>query len=436
MERLDADVIVIGAGAAGLAAGQSLVSKGHRVLVLEAQNRVGGRVHTLRDARSPYPLEAGAEFVHGWAQETWGLIRRLSARVYDVTDKHVVHRGKRLVTEDAIWDKIEAVLKGLEKLRDDVSVDAYLRSKAAQKGDLLSRQLTREYVEGFNAADLGRMSAKGLFEAQAAEAEIEGQRLFRLVDGYDRLLLHLATQLPEEAIRLNHAVRTVRWARGQVEVSTGAETFVARCAVIAVPLAAMQAGKIRFDPVPAAHLAAAKKLAMGPVIKVIALLEEDFYLQHNLRIGGENRRLADQGFFHAPVESFPVWWTTHPMKLPQMTGWVGGGSAGRLTSLSQRELEAEAARSLARILGVRSVRGKAQGWVIANWQKDPWAMGAYTYVPLGGEGATDVLARPADRTLFFAGEHTYSGGVSGTVAGALASGWRAGRAIGAMLAKG
>src|SRR5690606_22043770 len=93
------DVIVIGAGAAGLAAAAAFGEAGVRVLVLEARDRVGGRIHTLHVPDFPLPIELGAEFVHGRPEETAGIIERAGLAQYDVSDRHLRRTGRGL--EDA-----------------------------------------------------------------------------------------------------------------------------------------------------------------------------------------------------------------------------------------------------------------------------------------------------------------------------------------------
>src|ERR1700752_669696 len=94
---IQADVIVIGAGAAGLCAARRLSQAGRRVVVVEARDRIGGRIWTVPDPTFPLPVEMGAEFVHGRPRATWALLREAHVTPYDIAEDHWQRRGARLV---------------------------------------------------------------------------------------------------------------------------------------------------------------------------------------------------------------------------------------------------------------------------------------------------------------------------------------------------
>ena len=128
---------------------------------------------------------------------------------------------------------------------------------------------------------------------------------------------------------------------------------------------------------------------------------------------------------------FPVWWTAYPMPIPILTAWAGGPTAARLAHYTADELTGRALDSLCRQTGL--ARELADDLLIDtwyhDWQHDPLARGAYSYGVVGGTDAADVLGRPVDDTLFFAGEATDPDGRNGTVHGAIASGYRAAAAV-------
>src|ERR1700683_5752889 len=88
MDDTQADVVILGAGAAGLAAARQLTGAGLRVVVLEARDRVGGRMHTLHETGWPAPIELGAEFIHGGSAETWAIVRAAGLAAYEVSEQH------------------------------------------------------------------------------------------------------------------------------------------------------------------------------------------------------------------------------------------------------------------------------------------------------------------------------------------------------------
>ena len=151
------DTLILGAGGAGLAAARRLSQNGQRVIVLEARDRVGGRVHTLHEQDWPVPVELGAEFVHGRPRETWDIIRAADLNAYDVPDEHLHLTGGRLRKIDHFWSRVDDVMARMEKLRrpkDNLSFAEYVRERRARRarhtdhqsielGNLLRRRVQR-----------------------------------------------------------------------------------------------------------------------------------------------------------------------------------------------------------------------------------------------------------------------------------------------------
>jgi monoamine oxidase len=216
------------------------------------------------------------------------------------------------------------------------------------------------------------------------------------------------------AIHLNTPVREIEWAPGQVRVNG----FEASHAVITLPLGVLQSNKIRFRPEIKTKTNALESLAMGSVVKVILHFDVRFW---------EDLGLTNLAFLHAHSESIPTWWTTQPVVAPILTGWAGGPPGEALAFKKESEVLKTALDSLARILNMRrnSLQRHLRASFVADWQTDPFSLGAYSYVPVGGFPAARKLAEPLEETLFFAGEATNTEGHSGTVHGAIATGYRA-----------
>jgi monoamine oxidase len=157
---------------------------------------------------------------------------------------------------------------------------------------------------------------------------------------------------------------------------------------------------------------------MGHVVKVALCFGTAFW---------EDRGLTKLAFIHARGEKFPTWWTTRPIAAPILVGWAGGPPAAYLASKGTDLIIGAAIQSLASALksSTRSLEHRLQAYLVADWQADPFSLGAYSYVPVGGITAPMALARPIVDTLFFAGEATNSDGNSGTMHGAIATGYRA-----------
>ena len=396
-------MIVVGAGAAGLAAADALARAGRSVLVLEARERVGGRCWTRRMPGLPVPVELGAEFIHGQAESTLSLLERAGVPGVDSTRTQRFLHGRRLREGNAFIEAQKAVKHAAILRRQDLSFAEFLDR---QKLSAVTRRLATMMVQGFDAADPARVSAREIAEEWGSGAL--GSSQMRPQGGYLPLLHVLLNE--KFKVKLNKPVREFHWRRGAVEV----DGFRARKAVITLPLGVLQAGNVRIVP-GIGKSEALSKLASGPVIRVAMRFREQFWQE----------RVPGVAFFHNPAAPFPTFWTPLPMHAPLLTAWAGGPKAAALSGSSREQLVRKAMAS------VRAALGRTpplQAALVQDWQADPWSRGGYSYVLVGGQGARERLRRPLERTLFFAGEAT-DAEEAGTVAGALRSGLRAAREV-------
>ncbi|HEV7477535.1 MAG TPA: NAD(P)/FAD-dependent oxidoreductase [Burkholderiales bacterium] len=397
------DVIVVGAGAAGLAAADALARAGRSVLVLEARSRIGGRCWTRRMPGLPVPVELGAEFIHGRAQATLGLLARAGVPGVDSTRTQRFLEHGRLREANAFVEAHKAVQHAALLKKRDLSFSDFL---AAKKLNPKTTKLATMMVQGFDAADPTRVSAREIAEEWGSGAL--GSSQMRPQGGYGPLLETFLTG--KFQVALGRPVREVRWQGGAVEI----DGIRARHAIVTLPLGVLQSGSVRFFP-EIEKQAALQKLASGPVVRVALRFREAFW----------EELCPGTAFFHSPEAPFPTFWTPLPMHAPLLTAWAGGPKAERLSGLPEKQLVRHALAS------VRSVLGrvpKVQGVLVQDWQADPYSLGAYSYVLVGGQGARQQLRRPLLKTLFFAGEATDTD-EAGTVAGALRSGARAAREV-------
>jgi monoamine oxidase len=163
---------------------------------------------------------------------------------------------------------------------------------------------------------------------------------------------------------------------------------------------------------------AARQLVMGHVVKVILRFTSAFW---------EERGLENLSFLHARNQKVPTWWTVRPVAAPVLVGWAGGPPADGLALRGEEYIVDTAIESLASALkmNTESIEALMSAFAIADWQADPFSLGAYSYIPVGGIVAPMQLAEPVADTLFFAGEATAVDGDSATVHGAINSGYRA-----------
>lgn len=434
------DVIVLGAGAAGLNAARTLALAGRSVLVLDARDRVGGRIHTVRDEAFGMPVEMGAEFIHGRPAATWALVREAGLTAYDVPFEHWRRHAGRLVPASDYAKELGRAMRGLSRLKRDMTFAEYLRRSRGNARATEARRLALDFVRGFDAADPERISAKSIAKEQEGLGDVGGEMQFRLLEGYGGLVDHLVRSLPRDRvkIKLGHRVDEVKWGRGGVEVravgrSGRRAVFRGARAIVTLPLGVLQLppdspGSVRFVPDLPEKRAAMTKLGSGPVVKVLLRFERSFWEDaETARRADATEAFKDVSFMHQPEAVFPTIWTARPLRRPVLTAWAGGPRAAALAGLSRDELVDEAVRSLASLLLRRaaSIRRELRGSHVADWATDPATHGAYSYECVGGASARRTLAEPVGGRLFFAGEATETSGQASTVAGALMSGERA-----------
>jgi monoamine oxidase len=430
----DAEILIIGAGVAGLAAARELSRAGYKVVILEARDRIGGRINTHFDV---WPIELGAEFVHGKPSETLQIAKRADLKLQSIPNRHWhLHNGV-LTKSGEFWSKVEKVMDEMSHYSGPDQSFAEFLDHYKQKTPIPDiESIATLYVEGFHAAHGDRVSVYGLNKTNKAAEEIEEDKQFRIENGYNRVAqsLHDDAVAAGATFQLNTVVEEVRWQRDRVEVLTnGSDTFKSRRLIVTLPLSLLQssgeqAARVRFTPALSETQNAADKLAMGQVVKVLMRFQEPFWENLTLPSQGD---LKDLTFIHAPAESLPTWWSQFPVRAPLLAGWAGGTRAEKLSLESDDALLDHALESLSHIFRLSKpvLEQSLAEFYTHNWHKDPFSAGAYSYIPVGGVDAEAQLARPLAETLFFAGEATNSDGHFGTVHGAIATGLRAAREI-------
>jgi monoamine oxidase len=410
------DVLIVGAGAAGLIAWRELHSAGLRAAILEARERIGGRI--LTDYSTSSPIELGAEFVHGKPKAVWPILEQARLEVVESSGARMFFDQGRLRPCGEYWKIIQAVNGQMEPARD-ISYERFLEEVETSA---LTKRITKSYVEGFNAARAELIGTRAIAMADRASADIEGERQFRIKSGYASLIELLATGLPSEALYLQTTVREIRWEQNQVEVLAdtpdGERIFSANRLIVTVPLGVLKAstgtqGAIQFTPALSQKEAAIAHLEVGHAIKLMICFKERFW--------ESDGRFA---FAISVDEGIPVWWTQEPLTSNVLTGWAGGQAGEKLVNLPRQELLSQAVESLGRIFA------KSTGWLhncadkiyYHDWSNDPFCRGAYSYPKVGGLQAAQTLSEPVNETIFFAGEATDSRGAYGTVHAALDSG--------------
>lgn len=434
------DLIVVGAGAAGLSAAIKVARSGFSVQIIEARNRIGGRMFTLRDPVWQVPIELGAEFIHGLPSEICRPLQRQRSDIAEVVGESWCSTKGRLSRCD-FSSSVKSILEKMNCRGNDESFLSFLdrrfpNSTASKKQEARRRALA--YVTGFDAADPARVGVHWLVRSIRAEKQIDGDRAFRSKNGYDDLLDIFRQELIESKARVQTetVVESIAWSRGRAVVTAQQASkslqLVAKRVLVTLPLGVLQAssretGLVRFMPsLPRKKLEALKILQMGKAIRVTLRFRNRFW-ETMCPDQKNNKTLSHMNYLFTQDDWFPTWWTRMPDKLPILTGWAPARSAERLSGKSQPFVVRQALRSLASALKTKPSRLESllDDTYFHDWQNDPFSRGAYSYGAVGSDGAQRALGTSLENTLFFAGEATDTTGHNGTVHGAIASGHRA-----------
>ena len=436
------EVVIVGAGVAGLAAAKGLREHDVDVVVVEARDRIGGRILTQRDPALAVPIELGAEFVHGSAPEFKEVIAEARLLSYDIEGRRYQVRRSRLAPLNDFYKQLDLVMRRLDGERHtDRSFLEFLASAPGGRALAEQRRLALQYVEGFHAADPALISERALADGGSPRGDAREMRMGRILGGLDAVPAWLASGLTDR-VRLSTSVTAVIWDERSVrlELRRGdgaqADDIEARAAVVTVPLGVLRAsadepGAIRFTPALAAKRRAIETLEMGSVVRVALRMRERFWVSERLakRLGDES--LDRLNFVHGEDADFPVWWSTYPVHSPLLVGWQGGVRAKRVAERGAGEITGAAIRALSGIFRMprRKIEGMIEGMWTHDWEHDPHTRGAYSYARVGGADSSGRLAQPLRGTLFFAGEASDPGGRNGTVHGAIATGRRAAKQV-------
>jgi monoamine oxidase len=419
-----ADVIVVGAGVAGLTAARALVGAGARVVVLEAGERVGGRVWTLRDFAG-IPVEAGAEFVHGSEAATWQVVHAAGLRARYVPQIrnswfNLAGRTRWLplhLAHPAAWRSFD-VLRALRRTREDETAAAFVAAGGyrGRARELVELALTAHLPGGTDEVGVLGLVADGVLH-------LEGGRNYRALEGYDHLPRHLAAGLD---VRLARRVTTIGWGPAGVQTGTAdGETVAAAVGITSLPHGVLASGAVSFQPsLPSSKTDAIARIRTGPVVKVLLRFDERFW----------PRRMAQLVCGAGPVTLYwaPSFGKGGP---PVLTAYATGVRARALSQLGAERASALVLGDLGRLFpGTRPHRVIRETRFV-DWLTDPNAGGGYTYLPTGAIGARAALAAADTGALLWAGGATAWSPVADTVEAAHLSGLAAARRASDLLAR-
>ncbi len=408
-----ADVLVIGAGMAGVTAARECARAGLDVIVVEAQDRIGGRMFTARDF-CELPVEQGAEFIHTADADTWPEVRGAGLETVrcDPADGYLMSIGG--VRSPALWS--DPSLARLGDLLTEVATwdgpDITAAELMASKGlEGVARAMADQMLTLHPLGDADQLGLRGLRDDRVVDLERGCD--WRVAAGYDALPRGIAEGLD---VRLEWEVTAVRWAADAVTVtSTAGEDLAARAAVCTLPVGVLKAGAVGFAPdLPVAKWRALNALEMGPVLKILYRFDEPFWPDDLTMLGCDG-----------PVR---LYWTPlygRDDAPAVLTAYVSGYRARALSALTEADAAAVGLADLDRLFpDARPSRGVRE-WRRIDWCTNRFTRGGYSFVRLGGAGARAALAAPDTGALFWAGDATSTTTIAAVVHAAYASGRRA-----------
>jgi monoamine oxidase len=403
------DVVVIGAGGAGLTAAKQLKAAGLRVLVLEARNRIGGRAWT--DGSSVgVAWDRGCSWLHASEVNPWvGYARANGFAVLPDNYLRHIHDGPRRMTE--------AETAGLRSMR--ARMEAELAAAGRRGLDIPAEEA---FTQATRQDPWYPMAAADLTAWEGVEpANFSALDSFQFVSrggdllvpkGYGTLLAHYARDVE---VRLNTTVSRLKWTARGVSVDTLSGTLAARVIVVAVPSSIVANGSLVFAPyLPAEVLEAHHRLPLGLMNKAALRFKKSVFPAEASEVLRQ-RRADLRGMSYITR----LWGGNVAV------GMAAGAFAHELEAAGEQATLDHALGELAQMLGNDARRQFDRGTATA-WAADPFSRGAYSHCVPGGYGARALLTRPVGDRIVFAGEHTEQSAY-GTLHGAHLSGLRAAR---------
>lgn len=414
-----ANILVIGAGIAGLAAARELQNNGFKVTILEGRDRIGGRIYT--DRSLGYAIDLGASWIHGIQNNPIGKLAKDSnikilrtdydnGELYSINGRPV-NENQLSQAESLSEDIIEQAKALAERLDKDISVAEAIKRVLKKQQLTAAQQKLVEWQLNSNIVVETGTDMSDLSIQEWDEDEAFGGDDFLFPNGYDQIIEILAKNLD---IKLKQNVQEVNYTESGVTVKTNQGSFSADAVVITLPLGILKADKVKFSPaLPSQKTTAIQRLAMGVLNKVVLKFPKPFWEKEYDLIGVMSEEKKDFSEF---VNLYKY------NSAPILVGLTGGSFARSLESLSEKEIAEKTMKLLTRIYGKNIPN--PEKILRTQWSQDKFAFGSYSYVPVGATmAARDALAKPVNKRLFFAGEAT-SRDYPATVHGAFLSGLR------------
>ena len=390
------DVVVIGAGMAGLVALRELAKAGLRVVAFEARAQTGGRVASITPAGFPRALELGPEFVHGARPALLRLIEESGAGLEPADSAHYTKGARGFEPPgESPWPELGELFAAELTRSSDRSVEELLAASPLTRDQ---KERLAAFVEGFHAAALTRVSARSVARQMSTLDEPQ----YRLTRGYDHVRRFVEDAALAHGARLvvEAPVSRVEWQPGSARVSAGFEQLRARAVIVALPLAILNAEDgaeaLRFEPELPQTRKKLQSFAMGHAFRVTFQLNAPIW---------DVRTLGERAFLRAPSLPIHTFWAAGGARAPSVTAWCGGPRALALQAHGRDALLETVEGALAALVDrtPAELQRSIAGVHFEDFTHEPFIRGAYPYALVGNDLES---FEPESNTLFFAGDFT------------------------------
>lgn len=409
------NVVIIGAGISGLSAANYLKKKGFNPIVLEAQNKIGGRLKTNRSLG--FAFDEGASWIHGPKRNPITKLAKKSDTKLFLTEDESIEvfdtNGEQyqLAILDIEERAYENTLEALEEGSDSKLSTQLYRSNPELENDRLWNYMLSAFLEFDTGGDIDQLSSKYFYDDKA----FKGKDVI-VTDGYDHITNHLSKDID---IRLNHNVTKLDYNSDKVIVNTSQGIFIADHVIVTVPLGVLKKNIITFNPPISESIhTAINNLQMGTVNKFMLIWEEAFWKKDLQYIGYTSEHKGKYNYF-LNVKKYS--------NINALMTFSFGEISKKEEYKSDQEIVDEIMMNIHRMFGPNIPRPKQI--LRTKWNNNPYAFGSYSF-PAFGSSPTDYKAfeQSLSNKIFFAGEHTIHE-YRGTVHGAYLSGIREAKKI-------